>query len=275
MLTNQELTGIKELQDICEKEGYQLKLNFDMLENRKDGKKDDFFHYEDNLLVGFLGCYYFGSKVEICGMIHPDYRRKGIFSSLLKEALKEAKQRNASKVLLNAPSASISGKEFLRSVSCQYAFSEYQMKWQETELQENSTIALRPYNYQEDKEIEIQLDVQGFGIDEKDAREYVEEMMKNDYDHRFIIEAEGRAAGKIRISEVDREAWIYGFSIFPELRGKGIGRNVLVKVVKMEHEKGLPIFLEVEAKNARALKLYESCGFRSYHSQDYYDYELL
>jgi ribosomal protein S18 acetylase RimI-like enzyme len=40
----------------------------------------------------------------------------------------------------------------------------------------------------------------------------------------------------------------------------------------MERQKGLPVFLEVEAENAHALKLYEVCGFKSYHSQDYYQY---
>jgi ribosomal protein S18 acetylase RimI-like enzyme len=51
-----------------------------------------------------------------------------------------------------------------------------------------------------------------------------------------------------------------------ELKGKGIER----RVVKMEYHKGLSVFLEVEAKNAHALNLNESCGFRSYHSQGYY-----
>ena len=88
----------------------------------------------------------------------------------------------------------------------------------------------------------------------------------------MIIEAEGKTAEKMRVSELNGEAWIYGFAIFPELQGKGNGRKALSKVVKMEQQKGLPIFLEVEAKNTHALKLYESCGFRSYHSQDYYRY---
>jgi len=272
LLTKKELASIKELKATCEEEGYELKLNFDMLENRKEGKKEDFFHYEEDTLVGFLGCYYFGSKVEICGMVHPAYRRKGIFNSLLQAALIEITKGNARQVLLNVPSASLSGNEFIKSVLSQYAFSEYQMKWHEVELQEDRNVHLRPYDFKKDQEIEIQLDVQGFGIDEKDAREYVQSIEENNYDYRYLIEAEGRIVGKIRISELNDEAWIYGFAIFPEFRGKGIGRKVLTKVVKMEHAKGLPIFLEVEAKNARALKLYESCGFKSYHSQDYYEF---
>ncbi|MEH6994407.1 GNAT family N-acetyltransferase [Neobacillus drentensis] len=148
------------------------------------------------------------------------------------------------------------------------------MKWEKTELSENSSVTVRPSYSDEDLEAEIQLDVQCFGLNEKEARQYKQETKDLDTDLRLIIEAEGRIAGKIRLSEMNGESWIYGFSIFPELQGKGIGRKALSKVVKMEDEKGLTIFLEVEAKNAHALKLYESCGFISYHSQDYYKVNL-
>jgi ribosomal protein S18 acetylase RimI-like enzyme len=275
MLTKEKLYEIKTLQEICEKEGrLQLKLNFDMLESRSEDRQEDFFHYEDGQLVGFLGSYYFGNKVEICGMVNPDYRRKGIFSKLLDEALEEAKKREARTILLNAPTESESAKEFLKNIPCDLSMVEYQMKWEKTELSENPSVTVRPSNSDEDLEAEIQLDVQCFGLDEKEARRYKQETKDLDTDLRLIIEAEGRIAGKIRLSEMNGESWIYGFSIFPELQGKGIGRKALSKVVKMEDEKGLLIFLEVEAKNAHALKLYESCGFISYHSQDYYKVNL-
>lgn len=274
MLTKEQIAEIKELKDICEKEeGYELKLNFDMLENRNGEKKEDFFQYADGKLVGFLGSYYFGRKVEFCGMVHPRYRRKGIFRALLEEGLEEARKREATSVLLNAPAASQTAKVFLEKIRCSYAFSEHQMKWHKTDLMEDSTILLRPYDYVQDREVEIQLDVLGFGMVEEDVRAYVETIKEQERDQRMIIEVDGKIAGKIRVSEMDGEAWIYGFVVFPELRGQGIGRRALSKVVKMEEEKDLPIYLEVEAKNDRALKLYESCGFKSYHSQDYYEYK--
>lgn len=275
MLTKEELLDLKTLQEICEKEGsLQLKLNFDMLETRSGNRKEDFFHYEDGKLCGFLGCYYFGNKVEICGMVHPDYRRRGIFSKLLEDALEEAKKREARTILLNAPTESHSGKEFLKNLPCSLAMVEYQMKWQKTELAEDDTITVRPSFSEEDWEAEIQLDVQCFGLNEQEARQYKLENQDLSSDRRLIIEVEGKLAGKMRLSEMNGESWIYGFSVFPELQGKGIGRKALSKVVKMEDEKGLSIFLEVEAKNSHALKLYESCGFRSYHSQDYYKVNL-
>ncbi|QCJ40895.1 GNAT family N-acetyltransferase [Bacillus sp. S3] len=274
MLTEVQLNEIKTLQEICEQEGgFHLKLNFDMLKNRAEHSKEDLFHYEDSKLVGFLGSYYFGSKVELCGMVHPDYRRRGIFSKLLEKALKETENRKSKMILLNAPTASQPANEFLKTIPCRFLIAEYQMKWQKTELTEDPAITVRPSFSKDDQEAEIQLDVSGFGLNESDVREMHQSIVESSSDQRLIIEANGQTAGKMRISEMNGESWIYGFAIFPELRGKGIGRKALSKVVKMEDQKGLPIFLEVEAKNAHALGLYESCGFRSYHSQDYYEYQ--
>lgn len=273
MVTSKELLEIRKLQEICEKEeSIQLKLNFEMLQNRKEHLKEDFLHYENDRLVGFLGYYDFGSKVELCGMVHPDYRRKGIFSRLLKMGLDQAKQRNTRTCLLNAPSGSQSAKAFLKTIPCEFAVAEYQMKWQETELSDDPSVTIRPAYSKEDMEAHIQLDLLCFGFLEKEAREYTERNWHQQMEQNLIIESAGQTAGKMRVSKKDGEAWIYGFAVFPELQGKGIGRKALSKVVQKEHQKRFSIFLEVEATNTHALKLYESCGFRIYHSQDYYRY---
>nr|WP_263326818.1 GNAT family N-acetyltransferase [Neobacillus sp. Marseille-Q6967] len=273
MLTNKELLEIKELQEVCEKEGgFQLKLNFDMLKNRVGDRDEDFFHYEDGRLVGFLGSYGFGDKVELCGMVHPDFRRRRIFSKLIEKGLEETKKQNIKTILLNAPTGSITAKEFLKKIPCQFSIAEYQMQWQETELSVDPTVIVRPSISKDDWKAEIQLEVSGFGMTEKEAGDYNQYIRDSGGDQNLIIEKEGKIVGKMRVSESNDEAWIYGFTIFPELRGQGIGRKALTNVVKMQQRKGLPVFLEVEAKNAHALGLYESCGFRTYHSQDYYKF---
>lgn len=125
MLTDKQMKEIKELQTECEQDGgFDLKLNWDMLAARKDGKKDDFFHYENDKLVGFLGLYGFGNKVELCGMVHPDWRRRGIFNRLLEEAIEEAKNRGTRQILLNAPAGSNSAKGFLETVPNRYFVTE-------------------------------------------------------------------------------------------------------------------------------------------------------
>lgn len=270
MLTSKQLKEIKELQQVCEaSETFELKLNWDMLQTRSDKVTEDFFYYEEGKLIGFLGLYGFGNKVEMCGMVHPDFRRKGIFSELFQRAIGVVKERGFRNILLNAPSASVSAKEFLKTLPCTYLLSEYQMKWEEKELVPHEDVSLR-LSTLEDFELEVDLEVRCFGFTEEEAKEFNNH--RYDGDQYYIVVFGEKAVGKIRISHLDGEAWIFGFAILPEYQGQGIGRKVLTNVVINEQQKGFPVFLEVEAKNAHALRLYESCGFRSYHSQDYYKY---
>jgi len=270
LLSTKQLAEIKELQRICEDgENFQLKLNWDMLQSRKDDELYDFFHYEDGKLVGFLGLYGFGNKVEVCGMVAPNYRRKGIFTQLLHNAEGVIKERKVKEILLNTPTNSESGKAFLQTISCSYSFTEYQMKWAEKQLIDHEDVTLRTAT-SNDLELEIQLDVECFNFEKQDAHDYNVRIKEENTEQFFMIESDGMPVGKMRVDHSDGEAWIYGFAVLPQFQGKGIGRKALSNVIKKEHEDGFAVFLEVEAKNANALRLYESCGFKSYHAQDYY-----
>ncbi|KYC90340.1 GNAT family N-acetyltransferase [Heyndrickxia sporothermodurans] len=273
MLSTKELDNIKKLQQVCEQEEeIRLKLNWDMLMTRNEKEKTDFLYYEDGELIGFIGIYGFGNKIEVCGMVHPKHRRKKIFSQLFSEAMNEIKKQNVSQILLNTPTRSFSGKEWVKTLPCQFSFSEYQMKWAETNLGEQEHIIIRA-STPDDIETEIQLDVQCFRFSEEEAKVYNQRIKKENIQDFFIIEANQQKVGKIRIQHIKKEAWIYGFAIFPQYQGQGIGRKALNKILRQEHQNGFDIFLEVDSKNANALKLYESCGFKAYDSQDYYEYK--
>lgn len=83
MTTTDTLRNIEELQERCEQfDGISLKLNWDMLRGPSNvGDTEWLVTYENELLVGFLGLYGFGSEMEVCGMVRPGYRRRG-FSPL-------------------------------------------------------------------------------------------------------------------------------------------------------------------------------------------------
>ncbi|MCD7035953.1 GNAT family N-acetyltransferase [Metabacillus sp. GX 13764] len=268
MLTAKQLVDIKELQRDCESgENFELKLNWDMLRTRPENETTDFFFYEKERLLGFLAIYEFGHKAELCGMVHPEHRRKGIFTNLFKQAEKQLEEKQYKRILLNAPANSQSAKGLLKSFPCSYSFSEYQMKWHEKELHKQPDVLLRPAE-PADMEMEVLLDVKCFGFEESDARAYNERILAVD-DH-YMIDWNKKTLGKMRLSFNEGEAWVYGFAVLPEYQGKGIGRKALTNAILAAAEKGYPIFLEVEAKNAHALKLYEACGFQAYSSQDYY-----
>lgn len=144
MLTKKQLNDIHSLQQICEETGnIKLKLNWDTLKSRAD-EENDYFHYDNSgNLLGYLALYNFGGPVELCGMVHPNHRRKGIFSSLFNEAVKQLAQ--ARKLLINAPASSQSAEGYIKSLPCTYSFSEYQMKRHKTKKigTANSEVTMR------------------------------------------------------------------------------------------------------------------------------------
>lgn len=268
MLTRRQLEDIERLQQECEAhDNVQLKLNWDMLEARESDQLD-FFHYENDELVAFLGLYPFASTVEGCGMVRPSERRKGHFQRLFRLAMERIEQTGFKTVLLNAPAGSVSGKAFMSKQCASYAFSEYQMEWQPAPLEPFDAVHLR-LTTADDYEMRVRLSVAAFGLDEEDARA-MEGIASSPGTDTFMIDVDGCTVGKIRISRADGQAWIYGFSVLPVHQGKGIGKRTLRQVVKEQASAGYTVRLEVETQNDQALGLYESVGFKAVHAQDYY-----
>jgi len=269
MLTETQQAAVAALQQAVEAhDGIALKLNWDCL-RRTDRTDPDFLRYQDGRLIGFLGVYGFGSTVELCGMVHPDVRRRGHFQALYDQAMDYCRKAGFTEILLNSPTASEAGRAFLRKQGAQYAFTEHQMKWAGATLPAADPGLLRPAT-PEDVETQVRLDVEAFGTDEADARSMNRRMLQEPGTTTYMILHEGTAVGKIRVQRSGAEAWLYGFAVFPRFQGRGIGRRALETVVARLAAQGCAVFLEVEARNARALQLYTSVGFQVVQGQDYY-----
>lgn len=273
MLTTKQLKDIEILQKECERyDSLQLKLNWEMLRSRETDQLD-FLKYENEELIAFLGVYSFGSTAELCGMVKPNERRKGYFNEMFNKAKETIKDQGFKKVLLNAPSSSDAAKTFLGKQGASYKFTEHQMHWQPQLLDASDGFVLRHATI-EDIDMRVRLDIEAFGVPEEDARAMESRIDSDEDTDMLMIIVDDTTIGKVRVKREEGEAWIYGFSILPEYQGKGIGRNVLRKIVNEQNELGHSVHLEVETKNAHALKLYESVGFKAVHAQDYYEYQI-
>lgn len=274
LLTMEQLEEIKALQQVVQRhDSIELKLNWDMLENRSEEEQTDFLTYDSGQLVGFLGLYSFGSKIEVCGMVHPDYRRIGIFSNLFQNS--HSALEKARHILLNIPSNSKLGKLWLDSITCTYEESEYMMKWKGKVLPDlDESINLRP-SRKEDIDMKMKMDVACFDFKAEDAKMYNDRLEKEGLQKEFfMIEAEDKTVGKIRIHHDKERSEIYGFAVLPEFQGKGYGRKALQEAVRMEAQRGQSVYLEVQTENEKALSLYTSTGFIKESQQDYYLYSI-
>lgn len=276
-LTEKMLTDIKELEnECCSFEKLTMKLNWELLRTRSVQESNDFLYYLDDKLVGNLGLYGFGPKpkeIELTGMVHPDYRRRGIFSQLFREAKKECSSRTK-KILIITERCSSPGIVFSRSTDAQYSFSEYHMIFDKTAVPAfiNHGITLRKAD-KNDSSALTKIDKMCFGEEEEasdENRSFADDPLRTQY----VIESDGITIGKIGVI-TEEEGYIFGFGIKPEYRGRGFGRAALsMTLEKLLALKLSPVVLEVAVKNENALSLYKSCGFKEDTIYDYYELNI-
>lgn len=276
-LTAEELADISKLVDLCnEFDGIDLKVNPDMLQKRSGTETEDFLCYKEGRLIGFLGLYVFhGGEAEVSGMVHPSYRKQGIFRAMQDAAAKECRRRNIPQQLFIVQRASVTGKACMESFGAQYQFSEYWMELgSERRTVPSNSVKLRPATADDLEEL-IRLNVHGFQMDEERAREMtvrIEEQINRD---TFLVLANGEAVGKISAMKEEGKGFIFGFCVHPDHQGRGYGRQALAQVIELLNQQGLArISLEVACDNSGALRLYESCGFYVKSANDYYKLPL-
>ncbi|MDD7795152.1 GNAT family N-acetyltransferase [Clostridium sp. 'White wine YQ'] len=277
-LTKEELQAIKELEEECNSyEELNMKLNWDMLESRAKNQVNDFLYYEDDKLIGFLGMYGFGSnpkEIEATGMVHPSYRRKGIFKELMFEGKEHCKKGNTERILLITERRVDSGIGFVEAIGSKYSFSEYRMRLNESKIPsfESRGVSLKKADIKHKKEL-LELDREFFGLPEIEE----EEGTREDNEHRttYIAELEGKVIGKIGVTMDGEDGYIFGFGIKHEYRRKGYGRIVLSLILeKLLKNNVNSIILEVASENDKALGLYKSCGFKESTIYDYYKLDV-
>ncbi|MFT8351756.1 GNAT family N-acetyltransferase [Clostridium saccharoperbutylacetonicum] len=284
-LMEKEYKELKELEEIIKLvDNVNLKLELDYKLELNNisvcGTEgiNEFLYYEDGVLVSYLGISCFGGNVaELNGMTHPKWRRKGKFKKLFEFAKNECINRNFKKILLLTDGISDSGKEFIKAVGGQYDFTEYGMELlKQTSLKNKININLRKAEESDKLEIARQ-DLIYFSekedVESSSENESIEERKEDKIKLKNvnIIELNNKIVGKILIEFTNDSAFIFGFGILPEFRGKGFGKAALKEALKIIKERNISnVGLDVAAKNKRALDLYKSCGFEEKSIMDYY-----
>jgi ribosomal protein S18 acetylase RimI-like enzyme len=276
-LSDSALQEIRDLEKACCKhEGLNMKLNWDMLEMRSTEENNDLLYYDDNVLIGFLGIYDIAKEskeIEITGMVHPDYRRRGIFKKLFNAAKQECMDRKAERILLISEKSIDAGISFAKFTGAQYSFSEYRMKFEETTTPDfpKTGVTLRIAENKDYPELR-HIDTVCFGSPEEETEDNYANKV---YHSTYVAELDGKSIGKIGILMDGKDGYIFGFGIKPEYRRQGYGREVLsLSVLKLLSEQIKTVLLEVAVKNEKALLLYKSCGFKVITVYDYYEIVL-
>lgn len=272
---------LNKLQKLCldhDKTELKLELEYKLkrAENKSGGlnRINEFMYYKDNELVGYIGiCEFGGTAAEVNGMIHPDCRRRGIFTKLFSLAKDEWRKRECAQILLLCDHSSASGQEFIKSTGAVYHSSEYEMylrdDWKQDFAENN--VVLRKARNQDAKEIARQNSIYfDEALNEEDIT-LPEEEEKYGW-LIFLAEADGKTIGKVHLETGGKVGGIYGLGVIPEYRKKGYGREILIQSIGKLAEIGIrDVKLQVAVKNNTALNIYKSCGFEETSTMDYYE----
>lgn len=278
-LNDEEYRETRALKEACERyEEIDLKVELEyklsLVEGRKDDQfmeADEFLYDADGTLAGYLGIFHMGNHTaELTGMVHPDYRRRGVFTRLFHLAIEECRRRKFKKILLVCDHDSVSGLGFIGSTGAVYSVSEYQMtKYGLDEAGDTGGLVLRKAVNSDVVEIAGQ-DALYFGFDS--GRNPLPEDEEKIGRVTYLVEKDGKVTGKVRLESHGVRGFISGFGILPGYRGMGYGRKALIAALNMLREQGMEaVGLDVSASNDSALGLYKSCGFIEESVVDYYE----
>ncbi|REE78671.1 ribosomal protein S18 acetylase RimI-like enzyme [Paenibacillus taihuensis] len=291
-INQEDFDLIHTLEETCIREDQTaLKLELDYKLAASSGsagmrKINEFMYFDGQELIGYIGICEFGdasTPLEVNGMVHPEYRRQGVFATLSKLVLDEWKRRAPKSLLLLSDRNSEGGQAFIQGTGAHYHHSEYEMYLQMDRPDIHGDLkglTFRKATNADAWEIRRQNAIY-FGdepVDEEETEHPREGMILPEEEEKrgmiiYLAEARGQVIGKFHIQlSPGGTGGIYGLGILPEHRGKGYGRATLLKAVdKLKEARAADIMLQVAVENANALGLYQSCGFKETSTMDYYE----
>ena len=220
---------------------YVLCNNYDNISYNKFSESDSAYFdayilsYDNDILTGFLMYSKIDETNEIRGIVHPHYRRQGIFSKMVSTLKSELKIDD---VIYAGKDYYPGMSECAVSLGCADSFHDFLMVFNPSLFTPSET---------PDLEVEF---------DENDDTYYY--YLNDDF------------TGSCSIYEEKDTINIYEVFVEPSYRKQGYGHQIISDVLWDLVNSGKNIRLHVTETNTAALKLYTSCGFEIKDSVVYF-----
>lgn len=245
---------------------------------------NEFMYFDGHELIGYMGICEFGgadTPLEVNGMVHPEYRRQGVFGTLSRLVMAEWRCKSHKSMLLLSDRKSEAGQAFIQGTGARYHHSEHEMylRVNRPEIHNDlESIIFRKATNADAREIHRQNAIYfGDKLEEEETSDLMEGMIQPEEEEKrgmtiYLAEVDQQVIGKVHIQLSPGIGGIYGLGVLPEYRGKGYGRATLLKAIdKLKEANAGDIMLQVAVENANALRLYQSCGFVEISTMDYYE----
>ena len=275
-LGSKQLRHVQQLVATCHQhDGYLSKFYWYSTTNRQNDEISEFVLYKDKVCVGYLAVYQFAeNEAEICVVVHPSFRRIGIFSRLWMEACLELHQRDIERCLFIQHPDSDAARLCLEGLGARYFRSEHRLqRCLPIDIKPKKGFVLRPATIQ-DVHLLARMDLACFDGDYKLMVSRLEEVMGEPERQIFIGEQDGEAVGKVHVL-FGQDVLLHDFCVLPKFQKKGFGKLIISMVANDLIALGnSAVTIEVGSDEFDALKMYKSVGFEPVVTYRYWLYQM-
>ena len=284
-LSAPEALAVTALRDTCNAvDGLDLKVGLPTVVAEAGdltSRPSAFLLYVDDVLGGYCSLDGNEHAVEICGMVAPTHRRRGMGQALLDAALAACQADALAEILLICEEASAAGRAFAAVNGGSREFAEHRLELRDlAALQRGLTQEPRLILRRAGREDAGTLaHTQASIFAEESEADALQTSILEEFPHPstrfYLAELEGKPVSSLKLYREGDRAFIYAFGVLPEYRRRGIARRTLASLVADLQAEGITrIGLEVETTNEPAIALYLTSGFSPITTYGYYRMRL-
>ncbi|HEV1997252.1 MAG TPA: GNAT family N-acetyltransferase [Candidatus Dormibacteraeota bacterium] len=231
------------------------------------GEPSQFLAVASGRVIGYAGVDE-GQDAEVCGMVHPDHRRRGVGAALLDAALQAAAAIGRKTVLVICEDVAPVAIDWMRRRGAEVDMSELRMVLRMEPggalpaYATGTRVVLRK-STAADRSALRHLLSEGFPELEDGVLEVLLGRHDDVQEESMIVWDRDRAVGTLRVIDTPERSMVYGLVIDSALRGKGYGGAAMRAALDLLRERGVTeVSLEVLPDNEPAVRLYTRLGFK-------------
>ncbi len=225
-------------------------------------------------LIGYFSVFLpEDSTAELNVLIHPDYRRQGIFTELLQRAKAALSAIGTEEFVFVCEPSSTDATAAMLTMKAEKTSSEYQMLL-ESSSNASSSLGQLLKATPDDLPLLGRMNALFFETSEEMGVLFAEESYYTPdiTVYKYVITDGNKRTvpiGTVCFCEEAHSGNIFGLGILPEYRGRGYGKDLLQALLaRIPADK--KIYLQVSSRNAAAFQLYQKAGFQIIAQQDFW-----
>lgn len=273
---NALLSNLKELtEESARKDGFMADIHLDTSMNAQKDMPAIFTYEDGKSLIALLFVFAPGrDEIEVNALVHPEYRNKGVFRNLMREAAHTASDCGYSKGLFVCGRESATGQGVVRHWGCELDHAELQMSCGIPAADEYNNVEVAEAREADIEELSC-LGAAAFDMDKEFERELIKNSLAADDRIQYVANCDGKMVGLCAAAESEGKMMIFGLGVHPYERRKGYARALLARAAADAVKKGIhELCLDVDEDNPAAIALYESFGFKTTGCTEYYSFEF-